>query len=170
MTQIARVTTYAVALALSAASCAASADSWGSAHACSAKIRGAYGFQCQGFANVNAPPDLPALEPVTLIGTVVGSDSGVFDGYGTFSSHLGSIRQHVVGQAVYQDKNCAGHIKYQIWVALPDGTDGPQLPPLDFDFAVVDNGFEILGTPNALPGVTGDLVPRLSCRLVRIRG
>jgi hypothetical protein len=33
----------------------------------------------------------------------------------------------------------------------------------------VDGGFEILGTPTALPPATGDAVPRLSCRLVQTR-
>jgi hypothetical protein len=133
--------------------------------ACSAKTKGPYGFQCQGYSNVGA-----GLEPVTFVGTVAGSDTGVFDGYGTFSSSLGSSRQHAVGQAVFQDKTCFGHIQYQIKLVLPNGSEmDVGIPPLDIDFIVVNGGFEILGTPNALPGVTGAAVPRMSCRLVKIK-
>jgi len=56
---------------------------------------------------------------------------------------------------------------YQIKLVLPDGSElDVRIPPLDIDFTVVNGGFEILGTPVALPGVTGDAVPRMSCRLV----
>ena len=133
---------------------------------CSAKTNDLYGFQCQGYSNVGV-----GLEPVTFVGTVAGSNSGVFDGYGTFSSSLGSSRQHAVGQAVFQDKTCFGHIQYQIRLVLPDGSEvDVGIPPLDIDFTVVNGGLEILGTPNALPGVTGAGVPRMSCRLVKIKG
>lgn len=108
------------------------------------------------------------LEPVTLVGSVAGSSSGRFDGRGTFSASLGTIRQQVVGDAQLQDRSCLGHIRYWAWLILPDGSDGPNLPPLDIDFTTVAGGFEILGTPNA-PGATGADVPRLSCRLVKVR-
>src|SRR4030095_6959515 len=99
-----------------------------------------------------------------------GSDTGVFDGYGTFSSSLGASRQHAVGQAVFQDKTCFRHIQYQIKLVLPNGSEmDVGIPPLDIDFIVVNGGFEILGTPNALPGATGAAVPRMSCRLGRIK-
>jgi hypothetical protein len=63
-----------------------------------------------------------------------------------------------------------GHIQYQIKLVLPNGSEvDVGIPPLDIDFTVVNGGFEILGTPNALPGVTGAAVPRMSCRLVRIK-
>jgi hypothetical protein len=75
-----------------------------------------------------------------------------------------------VGQAIFQDKSCFGHIQYQIKLVLPDGSEvDVGIPPLDIDFAVVNGGFEILGTPVALPGVTGAAVPRMSCRLVNIQ-
>ena len=44
------------------------------------------------------------------------------------------------------------------------------IPPLDIDFTVVNGGQEILGTPVALFGVTGAGVPRMSCRLVKVKG
>jgi hypothetical protein len=155
------------ALLLGAAPPAARADGPSSVQStCAARTKGPYGFQCQGQAQV-----LPGLglEPVTLVGTVAGSSTGVFDGRGTFSSSLGSARQHLVGQAQFQDRTCFGHIRYRVWLMLPDGSDGLELPPLDIDFATVAGGFEILGTPNALAGVSGADVPRLSCRLVRVR-
>jgi hypothetical protein len=106
---------------------------------------------------------------VTFVGTVAGSDSGLFDGVGTFNSSLGSNAIHVVGQANFK-KNCFGHIQYQQFLVLPNGVEVNLQSPLDIDFAVVGGGFEILGTPVALPGVTGGAVPRLTCRLVEIQG
>jgi hypothetical protein len=50
---------------------------------------------------------------------------------------------------------------------LPGGGTIP-LPPATFDFIGVDDNNEVLGSGVA-PGMTGDLVPRLTCRLVRIR-
>lgn len=160
------ITCYAWALMLGAAPQAALADGPSSVQStCAARTKGPYGFQCQGQAQV-----LPGLglEPVTLVGTVAGSSSGRFDGRGTFSSSLGTLRQHLVGDARFQDRSCFGHIRYRVWLMLPDGSDGPELPPLDIDFTTVAGGFEILGTPNA-PGATGADVPRLSCRLVKVR-
>lgn len=105
---------------------------------CSAKTDYTYGFQCQGHSNVGA-----GLEPVTLVGTGSGSKAGVFDGFGMFSSSLGSARQHAVGQAVFQDKTCFGHIQYQIKAVLPSGTElDVGIPPLDIDFTVVNDGLE----------------------------
>ena len=109
------------------------------------------------------------MEAVTFVGTVAGSNIGIFDGYGTFNSSLGSFRQHVMGPANFSDRTCAGHVTYRVWIALPNG-DGPELPMLDIDFVTVNGGFEILGTPNATAGVTGAGVPRLTCRLVRTQG
>jgi hypothetical protein len=50
---------------------------------------------------------------------------------------------------------------------LPNG-DGPELPRLDIDFAVVDGGHEILGSPNNFGGIGAD-VPRVTCRLVETK-
>lgn len=166
MTHINHLTACAMALTLGAAPVAANANGPGSVQsACAAKTKATYGFQCHGHAQVI--PGL-GLEPVTLVGTVAGSETGIFDGTGTFNSSLGSVRQHVVGQADFQDRTCAGHIKYRVFLVLPNGADGPELPPLDIDFATVNGGFEILGTPNG-PGATGAAVPRLTCRLVKVR-
>ena len=163
MKLIIRIVRCTVSLTLAGGPVAALAVGGSSAqHFCSVKTNNWYGFQCQGYSNVGA-----GLEPVTFVGTVAGSNTGVFDGYGTFSSSLGSSRQHAVGQAIFQDKSCFGHIQYQIKLVLPDGSElDVGIPPLDIDFTVVNGGFEILGTPVALPGVTGDAVPRMSCRLV----
>ena len=73
---------------------------------CAAKASGLYGFQCHGSSFTGAK-----LEPVTFIGTVVGNESGVYEGFGTFSSSQGSASTHVVGNATF-GKNCFGHIDY----------------------------------------------------------
>lgn len=132
---------------------------------CAEKTSVTYGFQCQGQANVGA-----GLEPVTLVGTVSGSDNAIFDGRGTFNSSLGAKKQHLVGKAVFQDRTCFGHVKYRVFASV-DGQDVLELAPLDIDFATVDGGNEILGTPTPSDaGATGAAVPRLSCRLVKVRG
>ena len=129
---------------------------------CAANAAGLYGFQCHGNSFTGAK-----LEPVTFIGAVAGNESGVYEGSGTFSSSQGSASTHVVGTATF-GKNCFGHIDYTTnEIVLPGGGTVP-LPPVSFDFIAVDNNREVLGTGVAPPGVTGDLVPRLTCRLVRI--
>jgi hypothetical protein len=134
---------------------------------CSHKTNRTYGFICQGFALVN--PNV-GLEPITQVGTVTGSPTGFFEGYGTISASIGSLRQHLRGQAVFQDQTCFGHIQYRVWIALPGGVDGPELPRLDIDFSTVDGGREILGSPNNnFSGSTGADVPRVTCRLVETK-
>lgn len=166
MTHLTRVALAAASLTLGAASISVSADERGSPQSfCAAKTSQAYGFQCQGQAQL-----IPGsgLEPITLIGTVSGSRSGVFDGYATLNSgSFGSLRQHLHGPAVFHDQTCFGHIQYKVWIALPSG-NGPELPPLDIDFTVVAGGDEILGTPTGY-GAVGAAVPRLACRLVKIK-
>jgi hypothetical protein len=127
---------------------AASAGGEGSVQrVCAARTSGTYGFQCQGLASVGA-----GLEPVTFLGTVSGSASGLFEGTGVFSSSLGSARQRVTGVAQFYDHTCAGHIQYRIFLLGPTGQDLLELAPLDIDFVTVAGGREVLGTPNALPG------------------
>jgi len=160
-----RLALGAATLALGAASFPASANDPASDQSyCSHKTNKTYGFVCQGFAQV-----IPGagLEPFGQVGVVSGSPTGFFEGYGTISASFGSVRQHVRGQAVFQDRTCFGHIQYRVWIALPNG-DGPELPRLDIDFAVVDGGHEILGSPNNFGGVGAD-VPRVTCRLVETK-
>jgi hypothetical protein len=157
-----RLALGAAAFALGAATFPAAAQDPGSVQRyCSHKTDRAYGYACQGFAQVN-----PAvgLEPVTLVGVVRGSPTGIFDGHATFSASIGSVRQHLNGQAIFQDRTCFGHIQYRVWILLPNGTDGPELPPLDIDFTTVDGGEQIFGAPNNFAG-TGAAVPRLVCKL-----
>ncbi len=166
MTHRLRTACQATILALGAAALPAVADDHGSVQShCSARTNHVYGFQCQGFVQV--VPGV-GLEPVTEVGTVSGGPTGVFEGYATLNASIGTIRQHVVGQAEFQDRTCFGHITYKVWVALPGGVNGPELPPLDIDFAVVDRGDEILGAPTAF-GQSGPAVPRLTCRLVNTK-
>ncbi|HMF59133.1 MAG TPA: hypothetical protein VK595_02105 [Vicinamibacterales bacterium] len=131
-------------------------------NSCAVKAQGVYGFQCHGSAfNGNV------FEPVTFVGTVEGSSRGFYEGFGTFNSSNGSFSTHVAGQAKY-GPNCFGHVDYTTnEILLPNG-EVIRLEPISFDFAVVDDGHEILGTAVAPPGVTGDLVPRLTCRLVKL--
>ena len=127
---------------------------------------GTYGFQCTG--QVQLVPGL-GLEPVTFAGTVTGDRNALFTGYGTFNSSFGAARQRVVGQSVFQDRSCFGRIHYRVFLQLGGGGEA-ELAPLDIDFSVVNGGNEILGTPTALPGITGAAVPRLTCRLVKVGG
>ncbi len=165
MTHRIRLATTAVALILGAIaplSAIAVGDNT-TQHACSVKTRGPYGFQCQGSADLGG-----GIGPATLVGTVAGSDTGFFDGGGIFTTPGSSLRIHAKGQANFQDSTCFGHIQYQQFIVLPDGSDGSQLPPLDIDFATVEGGLEILGTPNSIGGVPGNVF--MSCRLVKARG
>jgi hypothetical protein len=160
VTRLARV---AATLVLGAASVAVSADPSAQSQ-CSNKTKDTYGFVCHGFAQVIP---MAGLEPIALVGTVTGSPTGVFEGYATLTASIGTVREHVRGQAVFQDSTCFGHIQYRVWIALPSG-DGPELPPLDIDFATVSGGEEILGSPNN-PGASGADVPRINCRLVKVK-
>jgi hypothetical protein len=160
-----RLASGAAAFALGAASFTASGNDHGSVQGyCSHKTDKAYGYVCQGFAEV--VPGV-GLEPITLVGVVRGSPTGIFDGHGTLSASIGSIRQHLRGQAIFQDRTCFGHIQYRVWVLLPNG-DGPELPRLDIDFTTVDGGDQIFGAPNNFGG-TGPAVPRLTCHLQDIK-
>jgi hypothetical protein len=166
MTHLTRVALGAAAVAVSVATLSVQADDRSSVQSvCAAKTSQTYGFQCQGQTQL-----IPGagLEPITFVGTVSGSHSGVFEGYGTLnSSSFGTFRQHFRGPAEFQDRTCFGHIQYKVWIALPSG-DGPELPPLDIDFAVIAGGDEILGTPTGY-GAVGPNVPRVACRLVKVR-
>jgi hypothetical protein len=166
MTNLHRIALAIATFASGATSFAAAGDESQSVQSyCAAKTSKTYGFQCQGQAQLN--PAL-GLEPVTLVGTVSGSPSGVFDGYATLNSGtFGTLRQHLIGPAQFQDRTCFGHIRYKVFVALPAG-NGPELPPLDIDFTVVAGGHEILGAPTGY-GSTGADVPRLACRLVNVK-
>lgn len=153
----------AAALLIASAAGPAVADS-SVQRACAAKTRATYGFQCHGWAAVS-----PAgLEPATFGGVVSGNSSGIFEGTGVLNSSLGRVKQRFAGQALYSDRACSGSIAYRVWLVLPDGSDGPELPPLYVDFATVKGGEEILGVPsNPTPGASGAAVPRLNCRLVK---
>ncbi len=129
---------------------------------CAAQAKGLYGFQCHGNAFNGVE-----FDQVTFVGTVEGNAKGFYEGYGTFTSDLGSVDTHIAGQATF-GRNCFGRIVYTTnEIVLPGGGTIP-LPPATFDFIAVDDSKEILGSGVA-PGMTGDFVPRLTCRLVRIR-
>src|SRR6185295_17364970 len=108
----------AAALALSATSFPVLANDQGSVQRqCSQRTDTTYGYVCNGFAEV--VPGL-GLEPATLVGVVRGSPTGIFEGHGTLSASIGSVRQNLSGQAIFQNQTCFGHIQYRVWVALPD--------------------------------------------------
>lgn len=169
-----------LAATLCAAPIAAVADGpshHANANACFAMGKGAYGFNCVGSAFTGA-----ALEPIGFGGVVEGSATGFYEGYGTFNSSNGLWHTHFAGQVNYGNnceghadceaatrKNCWGHIDYTTNEILVPGGVKP-LPPVSVDAAVVDGGREILGTAVPIPpGLTGDFVPRFTCRLVKIR-
>jgi hypothetical protein len=159
--------TIAVGCAVSPLASAADAPSGSvltsaQSRACAVQSRGSYGFQCFGSAFTGA-----VAEPVTFVGTVDGDANGFYEGYGTFSSSAGSASTHVAGTATFGNE-CFGHINYTTnEIILPSGGKIP-LPPISFDFISVDNNSEILGTGVAAAGVTGDQVPRLTCRLIKL--
>jgi len=129
---------------------------------CAAKTKGLYGFHCHGSAFNGV-----AFDQVTLVGTVQGDGRGFYEGFGTFNSDQGSASTHLAGQATF-GPNCLGRVVYTTnEILLPGGGTIP-LPPATFDFIAVDDSNEILGAGVA-PGMTGDAVPRLVCRLVRVR-
>ena len=157
------VFTAATLCATSAAPITVDGDGDRNSPSCNLRMtRGSYGFQCHGSSFTGT-----VHEPVTFVGTVDGDGAGTFDGFGTFNSSAGSASTHVRGSGTLSPR-CFGHVDYTTnEILLPDGGT-VQLPPVSFDFAVVDGGKEILGTGVAPAGVTGDFVPRLTCRLVRI--
>ena len=165
-TRLTRLARGAAALAMAAASFGILADDRSSAQSyCSQKMNRTYGFVCQGFVQV-----VPGagVEPVSQVGIQRGSPTGVFEGYATFNSSIGSVRQRASGQAVFHDRTCFAQIRYRVWLVLPNGALGPELPPLDADFVVVDGGKEVLGAPNNFAANGAD-VPRMTCRLVETR-
>jgi len=124
--------------------------------------RALYGFQCSGSLAPNG-----VLEPVSFVGTVRGDGRGFFEGFGTLNSSNGSAHIHNAGRGTVLP-SCSGHVDYTTnEIVLPNGTIS--LPTISFDFAVVHGGDELLGAGVVPPGVTGDIVPRLSCHLVRTR-
>ncbi len=129
---------------------------------CAAKAKGLYGFLCDG-STFNGV----AFDQVTYVGTVDCDEKAFCEGYGTFNSDQGSVDTHIAGAGTF-GRNCFGRIVYTTnEIVLPGGGTIP-LPPATFDFIAVDDSNEILGSGVA-PGMTGDSVPRLTCRLVRIR-
>ena len=160
MFRLPRLFASAIACALFAAP--ALADDGRHGRTCAAQAKGLYGFQCHGNAFNGVE-----FDQVTFVGTVEGNAKGFYEGYGTFTSDLGSVDTHIAGQATF-GRNCFGRIVYTTnEIVLPGGGTIP-LPPATFDFIAVDDSKEILGSGVA-PGMTGDFVPRLTCRLVRIR-
>ncbi len=161
MTRLSSLACFAVACALVASPAFSAKED--SPQACALKASGVYGFSCNGSMFTGA-----VFEPVTFIGTVEGRDDAFYDGFGTFNSSQGSAATHVAGFATF-GKNCFGRVVYSTnEILLPGGGKIP-LPPLVIDFVPVNDFNEMLGAPVAAPGVTGDFVPRLVCRLVRIR-
>ncbi|HVE48374.1 MAG TPA: hypothetical protein VNG69_02010 [Casimicrobiaceae bacterium] len=155
----------AIFVATFAVTTGAEAQGGSNVQACLAKTKGVYGFHCWGSANFGA-----GLEPVTFVGTVEGDGRGMFEGYGTANSSLGSVSTHFAGPATF-GRHCSGHVDYTTYeIILPDGTVIPVTPTPSFDFATVENGKEILGAGVVPFGVNGPNVPRLACRLVRVNG
>jgi len=153
-----------IACALACASFAAPAvgDDGRHGRTCAAKAKGLYGFQCHGSAFNGVE-----LDQVTFVGTVDCNANSFCDGYGTYNSDQGSLDVHIAGTGTF-GRNCFGRVVYTTnEIVLPGGSTIP-LPPATFDFIAVDDSNEILGAGVA-PGMTGDVVPRLVCRLVRIR-
>lgn len=127
-------------------------------------LKGSYGVQCHGTVFTGS-----VSEPVTYIGTVLTHDDGFVEGWATLNSSDGSLPTYVAG-ILGNPSSCAPQpLTYTTnWILLPNGSH-IELPPLAVMAAPADGGREILGAGIVPPGVTGDLVPRLTCRLVRLQ-
>jgi hypothetical protein len=127
------------------------------------RTEGIYGFTCSGSSNLGQGPVL-----ITAVGVATGDAKGVFSVRATLNAPLGSVPWRLKGPATL-DADCFGRVSYDVnEIETPPGSGTwIKLPPALFDFAVVGDGAEILGSAVA-PGASGDDVPRLTCRLVRV--
>jgi hypothetical protein len=127
------------------------------------RTKGAYGFTCSGSSNLGQ-----GLVPVAVVGVVSGDAAGIFTGRGTLNTPHGSQPWRFKGPAT-MDPDCFGRVTFDTnEIEVPSGSGNwVKLPPDMFDFAVVGEGSEILGSLVA-PGAAGEAVPRVTCRLVRV--
>jgi hypothetical protein len=138
--------------------------------ACSFRnTEGLYGFNCSGFF----PPTTPgstALQPIGFVGFVRGDGAGRFFGDATVSLDFGSLPVRLDGQATLDPaRSCLGRVEYTTFeIEFAPGV-WQNVGPATFDFVVVANGKEILGSATA-PNGTGIAVPRMACRLVKVHG
>ena len=147
-----------------------------SARSCSFRnTEGLYGFNCTGFFPPTPPASTSdALQPIGFVGYVRGDGHGRFYGPATVSLDFGSLPARLDGQATLDpERECLGRVVYskfeiefapEVWV---------NVGPSTFDFVVVADGNEILGSATAPPSLlgtpTGSAVPRMACRLVKIK-
>ena len=140
------------------------------APACSFRnTEGLYGFNCTGFF----PPTTPGssvLQPIGFVGFIRGDGQGRFSGDATVSLDFGSLPVRLDGQATLDpSRSCLGRVEYSTFeIEFAPGV-WQNVGPATFDFAVVADGREILGSATAPTG-TGIAVPRMACRLVRVHG
>jgi hypothetical protein len=138
------------------------------AKACSFRnTEGLYGFHCTGFF----PPTTPGsstLQPIGFVGYVRGDGAGHFGGTGTVSLDFGSLPARFDGDATLDPaRSCLGRVVYDPYeIEFAPGV-WQSVGPAIFDFTVVADGNEILGSAVA-PGGTGIAVPRMACRLVKV--
>jgi hypothetical protein len=130
---------------------------------------GLYGFNCTGFF----PPTTPGsavLQPIGFVGFVRGDGLGRFSGDATVSLDFGSLPARLDGQATLDpSRSCLGRVVYSTFeIEFAPGV-WQNVGPATFDFAVVADGREILGSATA-PAGTGIAVPRMACRLVKVHG
>jgi hypothetical protein len=141
-----------------------------SAKGCSFRnTEGLYGFNCTGFF----PPTTPgstSLQPIGFVGFVRGDGLGGFGGDATVSLDFGSLPARLDGQATLDpSRSCLGRVTYSTFeIEFAPGV-WQNVGPATFDFVVVANGREILGSATA-PAGTGIAVPRMACRLVKVHG
>jgi hypothetical protein len=138
--------------------------------ACSFRnTEGLYGFNCTGFF----PPTTPgstALQPIGFVGFVRGDGAGRFFGDATVSLDFGSLPARLDGQATLDPaRSCLGRVEYTTFEIEFAPGFWQNVGPATFDFVVVENGKEILGSATAPTG-TGIAVPRMACRLVKVHG
>jgi len=110
------------------------------------------------------------LQPIGFVGFVRGDGAGRFFGDATVSLDFGSLPVRLDGQATLDPaRSCLGRVEYTTFeIEFAPGV-WQNVGPATFDFVVVANGKEILGSATAPTG-TGIAVPRMACRLVKVHG
>jgi len=133
---------------------------------------GLYGITCVG--SLQPGPGAP-FGPAAMVGYVRGDGRGGFSGDVSLNTGapIGTIHEKLEGHATVDPaRGCIGTVVYDnnsIEIAPGVFTPPGSAPKLTADFAIVDNGHELLGLP-VEPGQSGDALPRLACRLVKTHG
>jgi hypothetical protein len=133
---------------------------------------GLYGISCVG--SLQPGPGAP-FGPASMVGYIRGDGHGRFFGDISLNTGapIGTIHEKIDGHATVDPaRGCIGTVVYDNnSIEIAPGVFSPPgtAPKLTAEFAIIEDGHEILGLP-VEPGQSGDALPRLACRLVKTRG